>query len=170
MVSIADVRRISSNLKMKPILFVEKLPVDEEESLTHEFRSGTEYYYLALKKTEDSRCVFHKDGLCSIHDFKPGVCHLYPFTLDGLKIVQRKKILCPVGWRVQEFSVDRILKIAGDYVRYWDELREQDRFAAEWNKKNGGTFEELLELIEGGVDNKSDASTVNQLTPEPSEP
>lgn len=38
-----------------------------------------------VKKREDGRCVFLKDGECSIYDHRPLVCKCYPFSIEEVR-------------------------------------------------------------------------------------
>lgn len=45
---------------------------------------GFEPYVYAMKKTEEGRCIFMRDKLCSIYRVRPLICRFYPFQLQGL--------------------------------------------------------------------------------------
>ena len=38
-------------------------------------------YIYTMKKTEDGKCVFLKDDLCTIYHTRPLICRFYPFEL-----------------------------------------------------------------------------------------
>ena len=42
---------------------------------------GFEPYTHMMKKTEDGKCVFLKDNLCTIYHSRPLICRFYPFEL-----------------------------------------------------------------------------------------
>ena len=42
-------------------------------------------YTYRMKKTENRKCVFLKDNLCSIYERRPLVCRFYPFQLKNLR-------------------------------------------------------------------------------------
>jgi Fe-S-cluster containining protein len=42
---------------------------------------GFEPYVYRMKKTNDGKCVFLKDNLCSIYQIRPLICMFYPFEL-----------------------------------------------------------------------------------------
>jgi Fe-S-cluster containining protein len=45
-------------------------------------RSALAYpYELEMHKTGDGKCVFLKDGLCTIYAVRPLICQFYPFSL-----------------------------------------------------------------------------------------
>ena len=46
---------------------------------------GFEPYSYQMRKTEDGKCVFLKDNLCSIYQMRPLICRFYPFQLRNLR-------------------------------------------------------------------------------------
>jgi len=46
---------------------------------------GSEPYVYMIKKTEDGRCLFLRDRLCSIYEIRPIICRFYPFHLKNLR-------------------------------------------------------------------------------------
>ncbi len=38
-----------------------------------------------MRKTENGKCIFLKDNLCSIYEVRPLVCRVYPFQLKSLR-------------------------------------------------------------------------------------
>jgi len=45
---------------------------------------GSEPYVYRMKKTDDGKCVFLKDNLCSIYPARPLICRFYPFQLKNI--------------------------------------------------------------------------------------
>jgi len=45
---------------------------------------GFEPYSCRMKKTEDGKCVFLKDNICSIYEIRPLICRFYPFQLKSI--------------------------------------------------------------------------------------
>jgi len=45
---------------------------------------GFEPYIYQMRKTEDGKCIFPKDDLCSIYQIRPLICRFYPFQLKNL--------------------------------------------------------------------------------------
>jgi len=45
---------------------------------------GFEPYIYQMKKTEEGKCIFLKDDLCSIYKIRPLICRFYPFQLKNL--------------------------------------------------------------------------------------
>ena len=39
-------------------------------------------YTYRMKKTQDAKCIFLKDKLCSIYQIRPIICRFYPFQLN----------------------------------------------------------------------------------------
>lgn len=46
--------------------------------------SAQPYVYL-MRKNYEGKCVFLKDGLCSIYRIRPLICKFYPFQLENAK-------------------------------------------------------------------------------------
>lgn len=46
--------------------------------------SGFEPYVYRMRKTENGKCVFLEDDLCSIYQVRPLICRFYPFQLHNL--------------------------------------------------------------------------------------
>jgi Fe-S-cluster containining protein len=42
---------------------------------------GCEPYVYVMKKTENGKCIFLKDSLCTIYQTRPLICRFYPFEL-----------------------------------------------------------------------------------------
>ena len=63
-----DAQRISNKILIDINEFVEKI-------------SGYEPYIYEMKKTEDGKCFFLENNLCSIYEIRPLICKFYPFQL-----------------------------------------------------------------------------------------
>jgi Fe-S-cluster containining protein len=46
---------------------------------------GAQPYVYLMRKTAEGKCVFLKDGLCSIYRIRPLICKFYPFQLENAK-------------------------------------------------------------------------------------
>lgn len=46
--------------------------------------SGFEPYIYEVKKTEDGKCFFLENNLCSIYEIRPLICKFYPFQLKNI--------------------------------------------------------------------------------------
>jgi len=92
-----------------------------------------------LKKKENGYCIFNKNGLCTIHDFKPLICKIYPFDLDNGKIIQRKKSLCQKKWGYNQEYISDVIE------EYWQDVKEYERKVLKWNKSHGRSIEEFIE-------------------------
>lgn len=42
------------------------------------------YIYKIKKRTEDGKCIFLKENLCSIYSLRPLICIFYPFQLENV--------------------------------------------------------------------------------------
>jgi len=45
---------------------------------------GFEPYIYQMRKTENGKCFFLKDNLCSIYQIRPLICRFYPFKLQNI--------------------------------------------------------------------------------------
>lgn len=45
---------------------------------------GSEPYAYLMKKTENGKCIFLVDSLCSIYQIRPLICRFYPFELKNV--------------------------------------------------------------------------------------
>ncbi|MFW6117237.1 MAG: YkgJ family cysteine cluster protein [Thermoproteota archaeon] len=53
----------------------------------HEFAEkihGCKPYIYQMRKTEDGKCFFFKNNLCTIYKIRPLICRFYPFQLKNL--------------------------------------------------------------------------------------
>jgi Fe-S-cluster containining protein len=46
---------------------------------------GAQPYVYLMRKTAEGKCVFLKEGLCSIYRIRPLICKFYPFQLENGK-------------------------------------------------------------------------------------
>jgi len=66
-----EARLISKKTSMK---------IDDFAKATRGFEP---YKYKIRKRTEDGKCVFLKENLCSIYSLRPLICMFYPFQLEN---------------------------------------------------------------------------------------
>ncbi|MGQ4872023.1 MAG: YkgJ family cysteine cluster protein [Candidatus Thorarchaeota archaeon] len=104
--------------------------------------------YIALKKSNDGRCVFLDNNLCMIHPIRPSACAAFPFvfTRDRTTIrwgLSAKRDICPGIGEGNEVSEAELLQLAGPVL---EELDEYHKFAETWNRQWSG--EGVIELVE----------------------
>ncbi len=75
------VRRILL-LKMDAKRIINKTSLDVSEFADE--TSGSEPYIHEMKKTEDDKCFFLKNNMCTIYEIRPLICRFYPFELKNL--------------------------------------------------------------------------------------
>lgn len=63
-----------------PVLNMEEILKIMEKTCRDDFYEEVDNKALLLK-TEDSHCVFYKDGKCDIYDYRPVDCRLFPFDI-----------------------------------------------------------------------------------------
>ena len=71
-----DVLLISNNLKIKAYDFLQRFCYNDKEKLSN--GDSIDVYY--LNATESKECIFLKNNLCSIHEYKPFQCRKTPFN------------------------------------------------------------------------------------------
>jgi len=75
-----DRRILLLKTDVKRIINKTSLDVREFADIT----SGSEPYIREMKKTEDSKCFFLKNNICTIYEIRPLICRFYPFELKNL--------------------------------------------------------------------------------------
>ena len=106
--------------------------------------------WVALKKMDDSQCVFLKGNLCMIHTIRPSVCVAFPFVFkenDGELVwgLSAKKEICPGIGTGPELESSELEAIAESVL---DDFREFREFANEWNNKNkDGSARAFVEAV-----------------------
>ena len=53
------------------------------EEFAEEIENSEPYVY-RMKKTDNKRCIFLKNNLCSIYHIRPLICRFYPFQLKNI--------------------------------------------------------------------------------------
>ena len=97
-------------------------------------------YILALKSYP---CVFLENNRCSIYEYAPTVCKVYPFNLEG-KVLEN----ADCGFRKVFFKIRGISKEIVEKMK-----REEEEYASivkEWNKIRGNKKECIEFLIKRG--------------------
>lgn len=67
-----EVERISKKTRKSVVEFAERIEKSEP-------------YIYQMKKSNDGKCIFLKDNLCSIYNIRPLICMFYPFELKEIK-------------------------------------------------------------------------------------
>lgn len=107
---------------------------------------GREYYIALASREEDRSCIFLlSDGRCSVHEFKPLVCRLYPFVYyvkksSDIDIAVIKKAVGeypglivdsePIPADVVE-HLKRLARVRREELSLWNSA------ILEWNSKQG---------------------------------
>ncbi|MHA1927127.1 MAG: YkgJ family cysteine cluster protein [Candidatus Thorarchaeota archaeon] len=143
-----DIARIAASLNLSAEEITRALDFyiignDEQipEGLKHIPRVKTEQglAYVALKKADDSSCVFlNDDNLCMIHPVRPSTCISFPFFFDdsknGLKWgLSALRHICP--------GIDRGKKVTQSFLletgtMVLEDLDIYKQFVKEWNTSN----------------------------------
>jgi Fe-S-cluster containining protein len=89
-------------------------------------------YYLAIRQNSDG-CVFQKNSVCSIHQFKPYVCYFYPVKYDfEKKTFEIKKYdICSgrfEGVSTQWNDIENKIELYRDHFAWSSEI------ISHWNK------------------------------------
>lgn len=135
-----DIARLSRKLGKKPeefaVLYPLKLINYDSDTVLEVQEDGYIMEYVLCLKSHP--CIFLKGNRCSIHDFSPSVCRMYPKQING----SYNFGFCP-------FPSKMLFRIAGINMnnRFVPELRAYRKIVAEWNKKKGKKKECLDFLI-----------------------
>lgn len=106
--------------------------------------------YVAIRKLENSECIFLSDDLCMIHQIRPGVCKSFPFVFhekDGSTTwgLSAMKEICPGLSTGPEVTAAELEDTSLPVLR---ELSIYQNFASEWNEKEENpTALSLIEAI-----------------------
>lgn len=92
--------------------------------------------YIALKKIEDTGCIFLNENKCMIYPYRPGVCKSFPFVFGrkngelawGLNAM---KHICP-GLGQGKYVKASTLQELGERVT--EEMKIFKEFVKEWNR------------------------------------
>jgi Fe-S-cluster containining protein len=126
-----DIKRMAERLDLSVQEFADKYT---DHIMLEGIEEGGSYFYmpyLILKKNKGISCVFLKDKVCSIHEFKPIQCSITPFTsefFEDEKWRQEITNFCPALKTMDSGSLSENKNIADltDEVekKYLSELRE----------------------------------------------
>ncbi|MBI2079248.1 YkgJ family cysteine cluster protein [Candidatus Micrarchaeota archaeon] len=140
-----DVLRVIRNTGKKPDEFLEfsdppMLNADDETILECYEQNERFDFVLAFKSHQ---CYFlGKNNECTIHQFAPLSCKLYPYNSSG-KITPRA--LCPLISKVL-FKIDP--SSASHARSYMAQLKEYKQIVAKWNRSHGKKSECLNFLLQ----------------------
>jgi Fe-S-cluster containining protein len=152
-VKIAISLGLSSNQILRAIDFyiqIEENPLPKGLQHIPQVLTEEGHAIIALKKNEESECIFLKDNLCMIHEIRPGACVSFPFVFErgedginwGLSAMRK---ICPgigTGPIVREPD---LLETATFVLEELDIYRE---FVNDWNDRSEShTTEKLLSDI-----------------------
>ncbi|MBS3068449.1 YkgJ family cysteine cluster protein [Candidatus Micrarchaeota archaeon] len=136
-----DVLRIIGKTGKKPSEFTElrtaNLLNSDNDTIIECYKNKLRYEYVLALKSHP--CYFLKDNLCTIHEFAPLGCRVYPHNDRG-RVGARA--LCPTIAKLL-FMIKKPDIMVGEYLRYFNEYK---RIVAKWNKKHG-TKEDCLEFL-----------------------
>ena len=146
-----DLLRIAQKIKNYE-KYIEIRPanlINLQEEFVLEFKEG--YGILAIKSHP---CIFLKENKCSIWNFAPMSCRLYPFNIEGKKIINA---VCPLHASLL-FSFTKPQKELLEKAKKENELYK--KIVKEWNAKKSTKKEVLPFLIKRA---KELAATFNLL-------
>jgi Fe-S-cluster containining protein len=129
-----DILRIAGATGKPVNEFVQYCPVDKKALGFKALNSQMEFY---LKRERDS-CVFLRgrpQAVCTIEDFKPGVCLTYPFSFRDGEVSLRTDALCPPHNK-RKADFDKMSSKALDDCQY--ELDIYVEIIDDWNEMAKG--------------------------------
>lgn len=137
-----DIARISRKTGLKPEEFSYLSPCRiinyDPRTVLLCRENGVEREYLLCIKSWP--CHFLKGGKCTIHDFAPLACRLYPFNSKGEKL---KSVRCPA---LPDFLFSFVEKPDVDDYNFW--IKKYYDLVKSWNSKKGTTEECFSYLVE----------------------
>jgi len=136
-----DIARLSEKLGKKAEEFAVLYPLklinyDNDTVLEMQEEGCTMEYVLCLKSHP---CLFLEKNRCTIHDFSPSVCRMYPKQING----NYNFGFCPIPSKMV-FRMTGI-NMKNDFIA---ELEVYKKIVAEWNKKKGKKKDCLGFLVE----------------------
>ena len=136
--------RVIERTDKKPSEFCELVPLRilnfDNETVLECYDGKLRYEYLLAFKSHP--CYFLKDNFCSIHEFAPLACKLYPYQSNE-KFMPRA--LCPALAKIL-FKIKKPDMRGEDYLKQLNAYKE---IVAKWNKKHGRKEDCLEFLLEG---------------------
>ena len=130
----SDLDRLLCWTSLPREVFVETYFETVEE--THEFLDSTVQFRILGAKQVESRCVFLDGKLCSVHEHKPLICRLAPFSYSHWNCVTHREFYIRnspgfgkgLGW-----SQDRIIKSVEEEISAWQSyLTAFERISGRW--------------------------------------
>lgn len=99
--------------------------------------SGVDHFekYDGYYVHEGDPCGYLKKGLCSIHPVRPGICQMYPYSINGDTGEIEKDPSCPAAETLYESFRGKAQKIAKTiieemsfktFLRFWHGLDDDD--------------------------------------------
>ena len=106
--------------------------------------------YVALKKLDDSSCVFLKDDLCMIHKIRPMVCSSFPFVFSKQNdtvswSLHVKRGICPGIGEGNRMTKEELISMSHEPL---ESLEMYRAIAKIWNESDiAHTAEGFVEFI-----------------------
>ena len=113
--------------KVRTILLLDveakRISKETKKAIT-EFAQKTENsepYVYKMKKTDEGKCIFLKDNLCTIYEIRPLICRFYPFELKtvGDNYIFTFTNECPRigrGLRLKKSYFEKLFKESADLM------------------------------------------------------
>ncbi|MDD5022795.1 MAG: YkgJ family cysteine cluster protein [Candidatus ainarchaeum sp.] len=101
--------------------------------------------FLALNRKRSEKCIFLENNKCSIYEYRPMACRLYPFELGVKGVEYKKKHRCPIGWNIDDIKKDFLEN--NEIAK--KEIEEHEKKVREWNSKinEKKTIKEFIEFL-----------------------
>lgn len=113
--------------------------------------------YLGLKRFTDGLCIFNKNKLCTVHQFKPLTCRFYPFIyvtsngrVTGVEVNKSAVKACPGliydGNPIDPHTYNNLIHLAEIRII---ERNMYDKAVREWSSeyRGKGSFKELIDFL-----------------------
>lgn len=147
-VDLARIRRALPDLPFRHYVGVSEVSADDYPEV---LIKNNPQQLVIRKDHETGRCVFLASGvnMCSIHEFSPYICQMYPFQVpydDYHELELRQEIRCCERFLCPRESVDGLIEKARSF--WQQELPEYVQLVRRWNEERPyGTMDEFISYL-----------------------
>ncbi|MEW5693569.1 MAG: YkgJ family cysteine cluster protein [Candidatus Hydrogenedentota bacterium] len=156
--TIYDIAKIMHNTGIRPSEFVEFYKEGATKDVSDDLYLVTEQgrYLIGFKKTEEG-CIFLKDNKCSIHNYKPPICKLYPLDLrwnndNILEYNVIKHSICKGDYGKEETDFGNIEELYYNYTIEYEYHKECLKNWKEYKEKLINP-DEFIRWLENAINN-----------------
>lgn len=146
-----DAARISKNLGLEPLYFLNNYPAGINSKFPA-FKLKGKKYLLGLDnkdgKMKTCKFLMNVGGprKCGVYDSRPVSCRTYPFFLENRKLNSVEEFVCPRQWWPEGKEREEYIKNINQFKK---ELEEYKKIVEIWNSNYGesSSFMKFLDFI-----------------------